>query len=49
VTVDAEPIRLSPAQVTPLGLSLSEVLTNAFKHAFPRGAFRLDPGPGARA
>jgi two-component sensor histidine kinase len=37
VTVDAEPIRLSPAQVTPLGLSLSEVLTNAFKHAFPEG------------
>jgi two-component sensor histidine kinase len=37
VKVEAEPIRLSPAQVTPLGLSLSEVLTNAFKHAFPDG------------
>ena len=37
VTVEADPIRLSPAQVTPLGLSLSEVLTNAFKHAFPEG------------
>jgi two-component sensor histidine kinase len=37
VRVEADPIRLSPAQVTPLGLSLSEVLTNAFKHAFPEG------------
>ena len=37
VTVEAEPIRLTPAQVTPLGLALSEVLTNAFKHAFPDG------------
>jgi two-component sensor histidine kinase len=37
VTIEADPIRLSPAQVTPLGLFLSEVLTNAFKHAFPEG------------
>jgi two-component sensor histidine kinase len=37
LTVDAEPVALSPGQVTPLGLVLAEVLTNAFKHAFPDG------------
>jgi two-component sensor histidine kinase len=37
VEVDAESIVLSPGQVTPLGLCLAEVLTNAFKHAFPEG------------
>jgi two-component sensor histidine kinase len=35
VTVQAEPVVLSPGQVTPLGLCLAEVLTNVFKHAFP--------------
>ena len=37
VRVEAQSIVLSPGQVTPLGLCLAEVLTNAFKHAFPDG------------
>jgi two-component sensor histidine kinase len=35
VSVETEPFTLSPGQVTPLGLCVAEVLTNAFKHAFP--------------
>ena len=35
VVVEAEPFALAPGQVTPVGLCLAEVLTNAFKHAFP--------------
>jgi two-component sensor histidine kinase len=43
--VDAEPLTLSPSQITPLGLCLGEVLTNAFKHAFPEsGAGELFVG-----
>jgi two-component sensor histidine kinase len=37
VSVDAESARLSPGQVTPLGLCVAEVITNAFKHGFPEG------------
>lgn len=34
VELDAEPIMLTPEKATPVGLIVSEVLTNAFKHAF---------------
>lgn len=38
LTVAAEPIRLSPDRATPLALLANEVLTNAYKHAFPGAA-----------
>jgi two-component sensor histidine kinase len=38
VTIESDPVVVSPSQVTPLGLCLGEVLTNAFKHAFPEGS-----------
>lgn len=34
VELDADPLMLSPEKATPVGLIVSEVLTNAFKHAF---------------
>lgn len=38
LTVTAEPVYLSPARATPLALLANEVLTNAYKHAFPGDA-----------
>jgi two-component sensor histidine kinase len=39
VTVDwrLAPLQLSPDQALPLGLIVNEVVSNAYKHAFPRG------------
>jgi two-component sensor histidine kinase len=35
--VEVEPIELDVTQAVPLGLIINEVITNAFKHAFPDG------------
>jgi two-component sensor histidine kinase len=37
VLVDIDPLKLSRDQVQPLGLLVNEVVSNAFKHAFPSG------------
>lgn len=35
LTIDAEPLLLSPDDAIPMGLLVNEALTNAYKHAFP--------------
>lgn len=37
VSIDAEPVEFPPEKAVPLALTLTEVLTNAFKHAFADG------------
>lgn len=35
ISVDADPVKLTVTQAIPCGLILNEVITNAYKHAFP--------------
>lgn len=46
MTIDVDPITLTPDQVTPAGLIITEVLTNAFKHAFTDGRSGRVESPG---
>jgi two-component sensor histidine kinase len=41
VTLDAEKVEIGLEQAVPCGMLVNEIMTNSFRHAFPRGLGRL--------